>query len=143
MPSRVKDAINELAADAVSRQFRQPITIEKARRHVDSDLQAEWIGKAIAVQSPHQVISDFLIERLTDAEAVTFLAAASSAFDSPAQRTFLGQRLAALLVDYVANDLRRDAELAADKLERDGPRDEEVYATYFTEELPPLRMVLS
>jgi hypothetical protein len=143
MTSRVQTAINELAADAVSRQFRQAITLEQARRHVDSELQAEWIGTAIAVQSPHNVIGEFLTERMTDAEAVSFLSAASLSFSSTTQHEYIGKRVGDMLRDYIADDLRRDAELAADKLERDGPRDEEIYAAYFSEELPPLRVVLS
>jgi hypothetical protein len=143
MPSRVKEAIAELARDAVSRQFRQPITTAQAARHVDAELQAEWIGTAIAVQSPHSVITEFLIETMTDAEAVSFLAAASLSFSSSAQHEYVGKHVADRLRAYIANDLRRAAELAADKLERDGPVDEEIFAAYYSDELPALRVVMS
>jgi hypothetical protein len=141
MASRFLEAVRELAHSATSAQFREPITLAQAAKHVDSELEAEWIGRATAVQSPHQVISDFLIEKMSYDEAMDFLTVASLSFDTPTQREVIGQRVVNMLVKYVAEDIRKDAELAADKLEREGPVDDEIFNAYFDEGHPGLRTV--
>jgi hypothetical protein len=117
-----RDAIDELAEEALSRQWDQTVTLEEAREHVDAATIAGWYRKDTATySSAHQALSE-ATERMTDAE-IHGLVHALAGGDHCAAGTILGR----VLADHVAHTLRDRAQYKADCYE---PSDADIERYY-------------
>lgn len=111
------DAVAELAEAFARRPFRDAITTDDAKVHVDADVVRAWFADELSRQSGPSLLGEIVSEALTDAECLGFVASAMSAHKADA-----GAQLEQALRERVARELAYDAERAVENME---PADDE------------------
>jgi hypothetical protein len=118
----IKDAIDELAHEAVRRQFRRTITETDALPYCDDATVKAWIAVEANRSSYLGLLAEAL-EALPDSDLLKLTACLHN--DSPTSRTLLLSGV----VRNCARDIAYQAEQVADNME---PSDDEAAASYIT-----------
>jgi hypothetical protein len=110
------EAIDQVALENKSKQFRDNITDRDALDYVDHDVIVAWVAQELSLRNPQQLLSD-IFENLTDADATSVLNCLNNETDT-ARRI-----LAPCMRQYVAKDVAYAAQLLLDHYD---PTDAEV-----------------
>ena len=100
-------AIDELAAETRSKQFRDNITDAEALKHVDHDVVCAWVAQELSLSNPQGLLTD-AFENLTDADATSVLNCLINETDT-ARRI-----LARCLCEFVAKQIAYAAQYLVD-----------------------------
>ncbi len=104
-------AVDELAQEQLHAEFPRDVSVSDACAYVTPALFAEWLGVELASQSAHAILGE-ACELMTDAAVRSLLCALILGYEPR-----VCAMLTPALVDYVARDLAKQANVAIENFE--------------------------
>lgn len=139
MRDPVKEATDDLAAEARNRQFDNTVTAEEAMDHVCEETATKWVSTQWGLQSAQSLLIEMIEKHMDENVARDLFASllnamtASSGAEAQAGRTLLDA-----LKLHMAEDLAYEAQKAVDNYE---PTDDEMSRDHYAPEVDdPVRV---